>query len=123
MDRSNGYEGVAPEFLSRRGSGPLTGVGVRGTGMAAYIAKPGRSNRSRLRAWFSHHRGVVAEGLDVFAVDAAPACVQAFRRNLPNTPVVCEAVQNSTFFHRTFDGVLAWGLVFLLSREDQRRLI
>ncbi len=49
--------------------------------------------------------------------------MEAFRRNLPNTPVVCEAVQHSTFFDRTFDGVLAWGLIFLLSPGDQRRLI
>jgi SAM-dependent methyltransferase len=66
---------------------------------------------------------LVAEELNVFGVDAAPSFVQAFRRNLPNTPVVCEAVQDSTFFNRTFDGVLAWGLIFLLSAEDQRRLI
>jgi O-methyltransferase involved in polyketide biosynthesis len=37
--------------------------------------------------------------------------------------VVCEAVQDSGFFDRTFDAVLAWGLIFLLSPEDQRRLI
>ena len=30
--------------------------------------------------------------LDVFALDAAPSFVEAFRHNLPNTPVVCEAV-------------------------------
>ena len=35
---------------------------------------------------------LVAEGLNVFAVDAAPSFVEAFRRNFPNTPVVCEAV-------------------------------
>src|SRR5207245_9271604 len=66
---------------------------------------------------------LVDEGLSVFAVDAAPTFVAAFRRNLPNTPVVCEAVQNSRFFDRAFDGVLAWGLMFLLSPEDQRHLI
>jgi SAM-dependent methyltransferase len=66
---------------------------------------------------------LVAEELSVFGVDAAPSFVQAFRRNLPNIPVVCETVQDSTFFNRTFDGVLAWGLIFLLSAEDQRRLI
>lgn len=37
--------------------------------------------------------------------------------------MVCEAVQDARFFDRTFDGVLAWGLMFLLSSEDQRRLI
>jgi len=66
---------------------------------------------------------LVAEGLNVFAVDAAPSFVQAFRANLPDTPVVCEAVQDSRFFDRTFEGVLAWGLLFLLSPDDQRRLI
>jgi SAM-dependent methyltransferase len=66
---------------------------------------------------------LVAERLNVFGVDAAPSFVETFRRNLPNTPVVCEAVQDSRFFDRTFDGVLAWGLIFLLSPEDQRRLI
>ena len=66
---------------------------------------------------------LVAEGLNVFAVDAAPSLVEAFRRNLPNTPVVCEAVQDSAFFERTFHGVLAWGLIFLLSPDDQHHLI
>src|ERR1700758_4803094 len=51
---------------------------------------------------------LVAEGLSVYGVDAAPSFVQAFRRNLPNTPIACEAVQDSKFFDRTFDGVLAW---------------
>ena len=66
---------------------------------------------------------LVDEGLSVCGVDAAPSFVEAFRRNLPNLPVVCEAVEDSTFFNRTFEGVLAWGLIFLLSVEDQRRLI
>lgn len=66
---------------------------------------------------------LVSEGLDVFGVDAAPSFVAAFRRSFPTVPVVCESVQESSFFDRTFDGVLAWGLMFLLSPEDQRRLI
>ncbi|MBV8207857.1 MAG: class I SAM-dependent methyltransferase [Acidobacteria bacterium] len=66
---------------------------------------------------------LVAEGLSVFGVDAAPSFVEAFRRNLPGVPVMCEAVQESQFFGRTFDGALAWGLMFLLAPDDQRRLI
>ena len=61
--------------------------------------------------------------LNVFAVDAAPSFVEAFRRYLPNVPVACEAVQHSRFFDRTFDAVLSWGLVFLLSAEEQQQLI
>jgi predicted nicotinamide N-methyase len=87
MDLSNGYEGVAAEFLARRGSARSTGVGV-----------------SRVRKWartlpsgatvidlgcgpgFPITEVLVAEGLNVFAVDAAPSFVEAFRRNLANTP-------------------------------------
>jgi hypothetical protein len=32
-------------------------------------------------------------------------------------------VEESDFFGRTFDGVIAWGLFFLLEAEVQRRLI
>jgi SAM-dependent methyltransferase len=124
MDRSNGYEGIAVEFLARRGSGRSTGVGVhavrqwarslpRGAVVLDLGCGPG----------FPITEVLVVEGLTIFGVDAAPSFVEVFRRNLPNTPVACEAVQESRFFDRTFDGVLAWGLIFLLSPEDQRRLI
>jgi SAM-dependent methyltransferase len=63
------------------------------------------------------------EGLHVFGVDAAPSFVAAFKVNLPGTPILCETVQESRLFDRRFDGVLAWGLMFLLQAEDQHRLI
>jgi SAM-dependent methyltransferase len=124
MDRSNGYEGVAVEFLARRGNGRSTGIGVKevrtwartlpaGAAVIDLGCGPGSPITEVL----------VAEGLQPFGIDAAPSFVRAFRRNLPNTPVACEAVQDSRFFDRTFDAVLAWGLVFLLSPEHQSRLI
>jgi SAM-dependent methyltransferase len=124
MDRSNGYEGVAAEFLARRGSSRSTGVGVNAVRKWARTL-PGGASVVDLGCGpgFPITEVLVAEGLNVFGVDAAPSFVQAFQGNLPNTPVVCEAVQDSGFFDRTFDGVLAWGLMFLLSAEDQRRLI
>ena len=124
IDRSNGYEGVAREFLARRGSGRSTGVGVNAVRQWA-LALPRGAAVIDLGCGpgFPITEVLVAEGLKVFAVDAAPSFVEALRRNLPNTPVVCEAVQDSTFFDRTFDGVLASGLIFLLSPDDQRHLI
>ncbi len=124
MDRSNGYEGVAAEFLARRGSGRGTGVGVNAVRKwAAALPRQAAVLDLGCGPGFPITEILVAEGLTVFGVDAAPSFVQAFRRNLPNIPVECCAVQDSHFFHRTFDGVLAWGLMFLLSPEDQRHLI
>src|SRR6266699_5763953 len=124
IDRSNGYEGVAREFLARRGSGRSTGVGVNAVRQWARALPHGAAVIDLgCGPGFPITEVLVAEGLKVFAVDAAPSFVEALRRNLPNTLVVCEAVQDSTFFYRTFDGVLAWGLIFLLSPDDQRHLI
>lgn len=124
MDRSSGYEDVSVEFLARRGSGRSTGVGVNAVRKwARRLARGAAVIDLGCGPGFPITEVLVAEGLSVFGVDAAPSFVQAFRRNLPNTPVVCEAVQDSRFFGRTFDGVLARGLMFLLCPEDQRRLI
>jgi SAM-dependent methyltransferase len=120
IDRSSGYEGIAAEFISARSAT----IGVkrvrdwaktlpRGAAVVDLGCGPG----------FPITQVLMAAGLNVYGVDAAPSFVQAFRRNFPNTPIACEAVQDSKFFDRTFDGVLAWGLMFLLSPEDQRRLI
>jgi len=66
---------------------------------------------------------LVDEKLNVYGVDAAPTLVAAFRHNLPEVPVACESVVESSFFNRMFDGVVAWGLIFLLQPEEQRLLI
>jgi predicted N-acetyltransferase YhbS len=66
---------------------------------------------------------LVDEGLDVHAIDAAPSMVAAFRANFPLTPVACEPVVDSSFFGRTFQAVIAWGLVFLLPPQEQCVLV
>jgi SAM-dependent methyltransferase len=123
-DRSNGYERVAVEFLACRGSCRSTGVGVNAVRKWARTLPHGAAVIDLgCGPGFPITEVLVSEGLNTFGVDAAPSFVEAFRRNLPNTPIVCQAVQESRFFDRTFDGVLAWGLMFLLSREDQECLI
>lgn len=125
-DRSNGYEGVAAEFLASRGSAQTRskGIGVeavrewartlsRGAAVIDLGCGPG----------FPITEVLVSEGLNVYAVDASPSFVEAFRRNLPGIPVACEAVEDSTFFDRKFDAAIGWGLIFLLPAEEQRRLI
>ena len=66
---------------------------------------------------------LVEEGLNVYGIDASPSLVNAFRHNFPEIPIACESVQDSLFFNRLFDGVIAWGLIFLLLPEEQKRLI
>jgi len=123
-DRSNGYEGMAVEFLAGRGRAPSTAIGARAVRDWARTLPPGATVIDLgCGSGLPITKVLVNEGLNVYAIDASPSLVQAFRNNLPEIPVACEAVEDSLFFGRMFDGVVAWGLIFLLPAEEQRRLI
>ena len=49
--------------------------------------------------------------------------VAAFRERFPGVPIERNTVEASEFFNRTFDGVLAWGLLFLLEPAAQALVI
>ena len=126
MDLSNGYEAVSREWLARRGSSAArsTAIGVKEVRHWAKNLPPGSSVIDLgCGPGFPITVVLVEEGHRVFGVDAAPSFVSAFRSNLPGIPIACESVLESTFFGRTFDGVLAWGLMFLLKADEQRTLI
>lgn len=123
-DPSNGYERVAAEFLAGRGRAPPTAIGTSAVRAWARTLPRGASVIDLgCGTGLPITKVLVDEGLDVYAVDASPSFVAAFRRTFPDLPVACESVEDSSFFDRTFDGVIAWGLVFLLLPEAQRRLI
>jgi hypothetical protein len=49
--------------------------------------------------------------------------VEAFRERFPGVPIERNTVEASDFFNRTFGGVLAWGLLFLLNPAGQALVI
>ena len=126
MDRSNGYEAVSNEFLAGRGSSETRAIaiGVKEVRKWAKTLQPSNTVIDLgCGPGFPITVVLVEEGLHACGVDAAPSFVAAFKRNLPGTPIVCECVLESRFFDRTFDAVLAIGLMFLLKAEDQHHLI
>ncbi|HKV73491.1 MAG TPA: class I SAM-dependent methyltransferase [Gemmatimonadales bacterium] len=123
-DRSNGYERVAGEFLAGRGSGKGYGIGTNevrawATGLprGAAVLDLGCGAGLPLTAV------LVEAGLEVAGIDASATLLAAFRRRFPEVPAACEAVEDSDFFGRRFDAVLAWGLFFLLPARTQEGLI
>ncbi|HXE13404.1 MAG TPA: class I SAM-dependent methyltransferase [Bryobacteraceae bacterium] len=126
MDRSNGYEAVSEEFLARRGNSKtrFNAIGVKEVRNWAKTLPPGSSVIDLgCGPGFPITVVLVEEGLQVFAVEAAPSFVAAFERNLPGIPILSESVLESRMFDRTFDAVLSIGLIFLLKAEEQHRLI
>src|SRR5215469_7089193 len=67
-------------------------------------------------------QALIERGFHVYGVDASHTMLAAFRARFPDVRIECAAVEESHFFGRTFDGVVAWGLFFLLGAEVQRRL-
>ena len=62
-------------------------------------------------------------GFALYAIDASPTLVAAYQTQFSNAHVECAPVEDSSFFGQRFDGVLAWGLMFLLPTQAQRELI
>ena len=125
-DESNGYEGIAGIYVAGRGTRPLIGDAVgaaivrtwaqdfpSGATVLDLGAGPGEPSTRILRE----------AGLSPYAIDASPTMVAAFRERFPGVPIERNTVEASEFFDRTFDGVLAWGLMFLLEPTVQARVI
>jgi SAM-dependent methyltransferase len=122
-DNLTGYEDVAAEFIAGRGRNS-SGVGAS---VVAEWSKtlPGEATVLDLGCGTGVpiSQALIERGFKVHGVDASPTIVAAFRARFPGVPVECARVQESVFFARTFDGVVAWGLFFLLDAEVQYRLI
>ena len=83
-DRSNGYEGVAAEFLAGRGRAPSTAIGTRAVrNWARTLPRGAAVIDLGCGSGLPITKVLVSEGLNVYAIDAAPSLVEAFRHNLP----------------------------------------
>ena len=79
-DRSNGYEGVAVEFLAGRGSARSKGIGVtRVREWARTFPRSAAVIDLGCGPGFPITEVLVAEGLNVYAIDASPSFVESFR--------------------------------------------
>lgn len=119
-DRSAGWDAVSDQFMAIRSK--------VGASLVLTWAKD-RLPRSAAILDIGCGSGVpiaqalAEDGFSVWGVDASPSLISAYRRNLPDMPAACEPAQESPFFDRTFVGVVSIGLVFLLDKGDQRKLL
>ena len=116
MDKSNGYENIAASFISSRKQ-------AIGASSVRYWAKTLLPKATVLDlgcgTGIPVSKVLMDEGMLVYGIDASPTLVQTFQQNFPNSPVTCEAVEDSLFFERQFDAIIAWGLLFLLPMDIQ----
>lgn len=120
-DGSNGYEAVAKDFMSHRTGSTIGVAAVRR--WARLLPRGG----TVLDLGCGHGVPVSAtladEGFMVSGVDASVTMISAYRARFPDAPAEHGEVAESRFFDRRFDGVIAWGLIFLLTAEAQAQVI
>lgn len=118
-DRSFGYDRIAERFMEVRSAS--------GTDLVRRWAQTLETGAAILDIGAGHGepltRVLIETGLTVSAVDASPRLVAAFQDRYPHVEIACEPVEESRFFDKKFDAVLAVGLIFLLPEDAQRSLI
>jgi SAM-dependent methyltransferase len=120
-DASNGWEQLGDAFVAQARAST---VGVRalekwcrtvprGAALADVGCGPG-GPRADVFA---------ARGLHLYGIDSAPTLLAAYAQRYPSAQTLCESAEETSFFHQTFDAVVAWGLVFLLSPSTQAAVL
>jgi SAM-dependent methyltransferase len=125
-DGSSGYEAVATIYIAGRGTRPRVGDSIGAAVVKAWAdAFPPDATVLDLGSGPGEPSTRILQeaGLTTYAVDASPTMVAAFRERFPGVPIEHNTVEASAFFDRTFDGVLAWGLLFLLDPAAQALVI
>ena len=118
VDLSNGYDAIADSYMSVRSSIGCSVVKdwVKKFKSGDLVADIGAGFGYPFTSILIEH------GLSVYAIDASPRLVQVLKQDFPDITSACEAVETSNFFNRSFDGILAVGLIFLLADSAQVEL-
>lgn len=66
---------------------------------------------------------LLREGFEVVGLDSSAEMVARFQARFPGVPTRHKRAQEATFAAGSYNGVVAWGVLFHLSPEDQRAVI
>lgn len=120
-DASTGYEAIAREFQAAREGGL---VGATTIAAWARTLPPGAVVLDvGCGAGVPVAEALTRAGCEVWGIDGSATLLQAFRTRFPQCRAACEDITESSLFDRTFDAVVAVGVLFLLAPELQRRVL
>ncbi|MEM7281913.1 MAG: class I SAM-dependent methyltransferase [Pseudomonadota bacterium] len=115
------YETHAHDFLQSRDSSRI------GTGIVEAWARSVPRHCEVMEIACGGGRPVslvlINEGLKLWAIDSSQTLVTAFEERFPDATVRCESALDSDFFQKQFDAAISIGFIFLLSQEDQIKLL
>jgi len=109
------YDVIAEWYASERVD--HTGV-PEALALAKSICTPGRIVDIGCGNGIPITRTLLSAGHRVIGVDSSVEMLKRFQRNCPATPVVRANVQACPFADASFDGAVAWGVLFHLAPDD-----
>lgn len=116
---ANGYDAAAPAFIAARSA---TGSAVVRE-WARTLPRGGAVLDLGCGHGFPVTQTLLEEELTVCGVDASSALLAELRARFPEVKTACVPVEASDFFDRNFDGIIAWGLLFLLAPDAQKLVV
>jgi cyclopropane fatty-acyl-phospholipid synthase-like methyltransferase len=120
VDKSNGYDEIAGQFVRARNQ-------EIGAAIVCEWARSLPADATVLDLGCGHSEPVgrilTERGCWIFAVDASVRLLEEFRQRFPAATTEHAAVEESGFFARQFDGIIAWGLLFLLTEDRQAAVL
>lgn len=121
IDSAAAYEANATAFLQARDQSDIGAAQLRT--WAQRLPAGAEVLELACGGGFPVTRELHAAGLRLWAVESSSTLAEEFRQRFPTIPVQCERVQDADFFQRQYQAVVAIGLLFLLSENDQVDLI
>lgn len=120
-DASNGWEAVAGQLIARR---EQSSIGLDVIRAWARTLNDGSSILDLgCGCGVPVAQALMHDGFIVTGIDASPTMIAALRSRFPHMASACEPVETSRFLCRTYDAVIAIGLMFLMSAAAQRTLV
>ncbi|MBU1188161.1 MAG: class I SAM-dependent methyltransferase [Gammaproteobacteria bacterium] len=121
MHDATGWESVADWFIQHSATSTvgyrLIDLWAQSLPMGADVLDVGCGSGS------PRSQALMRNDFRIYAVDGASTLAAAYKDRFPDAQVACENVTESRFFDSSFDGILAWGLVFLLPHDEQLSLL
>ncbi|PHS68675.1 MAG: SAM-dependent methyltransferase [Methylophaga sp.] len=120
IDLSNGWESIADSFIENRN----TDIGVSTVEEWSKSFKLDASILDIGCGFGVPHSQLLANtGFKVYGIDASQTLINEFQRRFPQVLAKCETVEESSFFNKKFDGIIAIGLMFILSEQTQLKVL